>query len=61
MQYKVNENCIGCGLCHGTCPDVFTMTDEGVAKAMEGEVPSALETAAREAMDACPVAAIEPA
>ena len=33
MTAHVNENCIGCGLCTGISPDVFTMTDEGTAAA----------------------------
>ncbi|NLW73915.1 MAG: ferredoxin [Clostridiales bacterium] len=58
MKYKVNENCIGCGLCAEICPQVFSMTDEGVAKSIDAEVPAeALDTAA-EAMDSCPVSAI---
>ena len=35
MKFKVNQDtCIGCGLCEGTCPAVFHMTDAGVAEAM---------------------------
>ncbi|MDD7059869.1 ferredoxin [Porcincola intestinalis] len=30
MKYAVDENCIGCGLCNATCPEVFSMTDEGI-------------------------------
>lgn len=59
MKYFVNDGCIGCGLCAGTCPEVFSMSDDGVAIAIEAEVPEeALESAA-EAMDNCPVGAIE--
>lgn len=58
MKYHVNDSCIGCGLCAGTCPKVFSMNDAGVAVAIEAEVPAeALESAA-EAMDGCPVGAI---
>ena len=61
MKYHVNDSCIGCGLCAGTCPEVFSMNDAGVAVAIETEVPAeALESAA-EAMDGCPVGAIEEA
>ena len=38
MKYRVNDGCIGCGLCADTCPKVFYMTDEGLAKAIEAEV-----------------------
>ena len=44
MKATVNEECIGCGLCEGTCPDVFSISDDGVAVA--------------EAADNCPVSAI---
>ena len=61
MRYFVNDGCIGCGLCEGTCPEVFSMTDEGVAKAIETEVPAECEAAAAEAKDGCPVGVIEEA
>ena len=61
MRYVVNEGCIGCGMCEGTCPEVFSMTDAGVAVAVDTDVPDdALDTAA-EAKDGCPVGAIEEA
>lgn len=59
MKYCVNEGCIGCGLCVGTCPDVFSMTDGGVAVAIETEVPADVIGSAEEAKDGCPVGAIE--
>ena len=61
MKYRVNESCIGCGLCEGICPEVFSTTDEGIAKAIEIEVPADSEAAAEEAKDSCPVGAIEEA
>ena len=61
MKYFVNDGCIGCGLCAGTCPDVFSMSDDGVAVAIDMDVPEdSLETAA-EAKDNCPAIAIEEA
>lgn len=58
MTARVNENCIGCGLCPSVCPEVFSMTDEGVATAKE-EVPAGQESTAQAAADGCPVSAIE--
>ena len=44
MKYKVNDSCIGCGLCESTCPEVFSIQGD-VAVAIEGEVPgSAIST-----------------
>lgn len=59
MKYVVNEGCIGCGVCEATCPDVFSITDEGVAKAIEDDIPEGCEDAAEEAKNGCPVGVIE--
>jgi ferredoxin len=59
MKFKVNENCIGCGLCSSTCPEVFSMSDDAVAVAVETEVSPDLEASAKEAQDNCPASAIE--
>lgn len=59
MTAHVNENCIGCGLCPSVCPNVFSMTDEGVATAREGDVSPGLEDSVQAAADGCPVSAIE--
>ena len=59
MKFRVNENCIGCGLCEGICPEVFEMSEEGVAKAMDEEVDSSVEGSAMDAKNSCPVNAIE--
>ena len=57
MKATVNEDCIGCGLCEGTCPDVFSISDDGIAVAVE-DVPEEAEDSAQEAADNCPVSAI---
>ena len=59
MKFHVSSECIGCGLCASTCPEVFELTDENVARAAAGEVAAENESAALEAMDGCPVSAIE--
>lgn len=59
MKASVNEDCIGCGLCESTAPEVFAIGDDGLAHAIEEEVPEAAEDAAQEACDGCPVTAIE--
>ena len=58
MKYKVNDSCIGCGLCEATCPAVFHIEGD-VAVAIEGDVLEAALTAAAEAKEGCPVGAIE--
>ena len=58
MNAHVNSNCIGCGLCTGICPAIFTMTDEGVAAARD-EVAPEYEGQTQEAAESCPVDAIE--
>jgi ferredoxin len=61
MKYIVNEGCIGCGLCEATCPEVFSMSDAGIAVAIESEVLEEVLDTAAEAKEGCPVGAIEEA
>ena len=56
MNAIVNDACIGCGLCNGICPEIFSMGDDGLAHGCEFD--EALLDAAQEARDGCPVSAI---
>ncbi|MDY4575734.1 MAG: ferredoxin [Intestinibacter sp.] len=60
MKARVDrDTCIGCGLCPAICPEVFELTDEGYAHAIESEVPEDCYDEAMEAAESCPVDAIE--
>ena len=48
MHVSIEPGCIGCGLCASTCPAVFEMDADGLAKVAVQPVP-AVEQAAREA------------
>lgn len=57
MQVRVNDDCIGCGLCANICPEVFTMTDDGVSQAVGDADQNS--NGVLESAEACPVNAIE--
>ena len=59
MNFFVNDDCIGCGLCASVCPEVFSMTDDGVAKAISSNVEGSTASCAEKALNQCPVSAIE--
>jgi ferredoxin len=59
MKYRVNNECIGCGLCESICSEVFSITENGTAEAIEDSVPTHAESTAKEAKENCPVGAIE--
>ena len=58
MKASVSEECIGCGMCEGTCPDVFEIGDDGLAHAIVDEVSADVEDDAKQAAEDCPVEAI---
>lgn len=58
MKVTVNEECIGCGLCESTAADVFEINDDGVAEVIVDDA-SDFEDDVQEAIDNCPVSAIE--
>ncbi|MHC1722220.1 MAG: ferredoxin [Aminipila sp.] len=58
MKVKINPGCIGCGLCEGTCPNVFSLKDDG--KAQVDKQPNESELSqVQEAIELCPVQVIE--
>jgi len=60
MKFHVREEvCVGCGMCTGVCPQVFSMGDAGTAVAVETEVSTEDFADAKDAMSSCPVGAIE--
>ena len=59
MKAKLDRSgCISCGLCAETCPEVFEMADDGIAKVHQENVPEEVEDRAIEAQDGCPVSVI---
>lgn len=59
MRVTVNDNCQGCGICESKAPEVFEVTDEGVARVLVESVPAELEDAVRDAAYDCPTEAVE--
>ncbi|MGQ9788584.1 MAG: ferredoxin [Candidatus Hadarchaeaceae archaeon] len=66
------DNCIGCGVCWASCPDVFEQNKaDGHSQIVEryrtggglgeGKVPSAFDGCVKSAEEACPVQVIRTA
>lgn len=56
--YLNRKDCIGCGLCAYTCPEVFRMGPDGFAKVIREHVPREAERSILVARDECPVSVI---
>jgi len=60
MTFSVDKSgCIGCGLCEGTCPEVFRISSDGTAEAYAQPCESAVEAKAKEAESGCPTSVIK--
>lgn len=58
MKVSIERNdCIGCGLCEATCPEVFRIADDGRSEAYQQPSPDQ-EAAAKTAAESCPVSVI---
>lgn len=56
-----DQRCRGHGVCTTLCADVFSLTDDGYAVAIDSEVPTELEGDTQEAIQCCPEQAISEA
>jgi ferredoxin len=53
-----DQRCRGHGVCVTVCPEVFSLTDDGYAVAIDSDVPAGCEAATQEAIVCCPEQAI---
>ena len=59
MKVKVDKNlCIGCGACQSIEPSVFTLEDDGLAKAIDAEIKDEVKENVIDAKEGCPTSAI---
>ena len=55
MKVTIDKDlCTSCGLCVETCPDVFEMGDDDIAKVKVSAVPASAEASCKEAAESCP-------
>lgn len=52
------ENCIGCGSCEVTCPELFELRSDGIAYVIEDNIKDELLECAQDVEEACPVQVI---
>jgi len=58
MKFTVDqEECVGCGACEATCPEVFELVDDK-SQVKLNPVPDEFQATALYAEDGCPVQAI---
>ena len=59
MKVTVDKDlCLGCGICEGVAPEVFSLEREPVAEVLLDPVPEEYWDAVREAAEECPEDAI---
>ncbi|MCL2194521.1 MAG: 4Fe-4S binding protein [Oscillospiraceae bacterium] len=58
MAFRINEECISCGLCEATCPNECISEVDGVFVIDESKC---VGDDCKECVDMCPVGAIVPA
>ena len=59
MKATVDQGlCIGCGICEGIVPEVFSLQNEPYAEVLLDPIPEEFQDATREACEECPETAI---
>ena len=59
MRVRVDEDlCLGCGICEGLAPDVFSLANEPFAEVLLDPVPEEFEDDVRQSAEECPEEAI---
>ena len=59
MKATVDKDfCLGCGICEGIVPEVFSMANEPYAEVLLDPIPEEFQDAVREAAEECPEEAI---
>jgi ferredoxin len=53
-----SDLCLGCGICEGIAPDVFTLGPDPIATVLLNPVPENLWADVRESAEQCPEEAI---
>ena len=55
MKVTVDKDlCLGCGICEGIAPEVFSMANEPYAEVLLDPIPEEFQAATREAAEECP-------
>jgi ferredoxin len=59
MRIKVDEDlCLGCGICEGLAPEVFSLANEPFAEVLLDPVPEEYAEAVIQSIEECPEEAI---
>lgn len=53
-----SDTCMGCGICEGIAPNVFSLGEKDYAVVLVDPIPGNLEADVRDAADQCPEGAI---
>ena len=60
MKVKINnDKCLTCGMCASIESEVFNFNEEGLVEADNDKITEENEESVKEAIDNCPVSAIE--